>query len=173
MDVRASRRTTSRRRDHRRASAQGVSLNVRTTPEADHHVRAIDEWWRKHRTAAPNLFSRSRKPRSRSSARRPTSDIRIEDRPSEARDGFSWYVVVITSTTCRSTTRWSLWRFGTPAAEVAHHFDSSNRGGPAFQALDRTRQPVRRQTGVKRYMDATNALPLRRSILSGTCLRST
>jgi plasmid stabilization system protein ParE len=33
-----------------------VSLNVRTTPEADQHVRAIDEWWRSHRTAAPNLF---------------------------------------------------------------------------------------------------------------------
>jgi plasmid stabilization system protein ParE len=33
-----------------------VSLNVRTTPEADHHVRAIDEWWRKHRTSAPNPF---------------------------------------------------------------------------------------------------------------------
>lgn len=33
-----------------------MSLNVRTTPEADDHVRAIDEWWRKHRTAAPSLF---------------------------------------------------------------------------------------------------------------------
>jgi hypothetical protein len=33
-----------------------VNLNVRTTPEADDHVRAINEWWRKHRTAAPSLF---------------------------------------------------------------------------------------------------------------------
>ena len=33
-----------------------MNLNVRTTPEADHHVRAIDEWWRKHRRAASNLF---------------------------------------------------------------------------------------------------------------------
>jgi hypothetical protein len=33
-----------------------VNLNVRTTPEADDHIRAIDEWWRKHRTAAASLF---------------------------------------------------------------------------------------------------------------------
>jgi plasmid stabilization system protein ParE len=33
-----------------------VNLNVRTTPEADDHVRAIDEWWRKHRTATLSLF---------------------------------------------------------------------------------------------------------------------
>jgi plasmid stabilization system protein ParE len=33
-----------------------VNLNVRTTPEADDHVRAIDEWWRRNRTAAPSLF---------------------------------------------------------------------------------------------------------------------
>jgi len=30
--------------------------DVRTTPEADRQVRAIDDWWRRHRTAAPNLF---------------------------------------------------------------------------------------------------------------------
>jgi hypothetical protein len=40
------------------SSAQAVNLYVRTTPEADDHVRAIDEWWRKHRTAAPSLFPR-------------------------------------------------------------------------------------------------------------------
>jgi hypothetical protein len=56
VDGRASRRTASRRRDDRRASAQAVSLDVRTTPEADHHVRAIDEWWRTDRTAAPDQF---------------------------------------------------------------------------------------------------------------------
>jgi plasmid stabilization system protein ParE len=33
-----------------------VSLPVRTTPEADAQIRTIDEWWRKNRTAAPNLF---------------------------------------------------------------------------------------------------------------------
>jgi len=33
-----------------------VNLNVRTTPEADDHVRSIDKWWREHRTTAPSLF---------------------------------------------------------------------------------------------------------------------
>lgn len=29
---------------------------VRTTPEADAQIAAIDEWWRRHRLAAPDLF---------------------------------------------------------------------------------------------------------------------
>ena len=33
-----------------------MSLSVRTTPEADAQIRAIDEWWRSHRAAAPDLF---------------------------------------------------------------------------------------------------------------------
>jgi plasmid stabilization system protein ParE len=33
-----------------------VSLQIRTTPEADAQVRAIDEWWRRNRRAAPDLF---------------------------------------------------------------------------------------------------------------------
>jgi hypothetical protein len=33
-----------------------VNLDVRTTPEADSQVRAIDDWWRRYRTAAPDLF---------------------------------------------------------------------------------------------------------------------
>jgi plasmid stabilization system protein ParE len=33
-----------------------LNLNVRTTPEADDQVRAIDQWWRTHRTAASSLF---------------------------------------------------------------------------------------------------------------------
>lgn len=33
-----------------------MTLRVRSTPEADDQVRAIDNWWRRHRTAAPNLF---------------------------------------------------------------------------------------------------------------------
>jgi plasmid stabilization system protein ParE len=33
-----------------------VSLQVRTTPEADAQVRTIDEWWRRNRLAAPDLF---------------------------------------------------------------------------------------------------------------------
>jgi len=32
-----------------------VSLPVRTTPEADAQIRAIDEWWRLNRSASPNL----------------------------------------------------------------------------------------------------------------------
>ena len=31
-------------------------LLVRTTPEADAQIREIDSWWRKNRTAAPDLF---------------------------------------------------------------------------------------------------------------------
>ena len=34
-----------------------MSLPVRTTPEADAQIRTIDDWWRKNRTAAPNLFA--------------------------------------------------------------------------------------------------------------------
>jgi plasmid stabilization system protein ParE len=34
-----------------------VSLPVRTTPEADAQIRAIDDWWRKNRTAAPDVFT--------------------------------------------------------------------------------------------------------------------
>jgi plasmid stabilization system protein ParE len=33
-----------------------VSLPVRTTPEADAHIREIDSWWRGNRPASPELF---------------------------------------------------------------------------------------------------------------------
>jgi plasmid stabilization system protein ParE len=33
-----------------------VTLDVRTTPEADDQVRVIDGWWQRHRIAAPTLF---------------------------------------------------------------------------------------------------------------------
>ena len=33
-----------------------MSLQVRTTPEADDQIGAIDEWWRRNRLAAPDLF---------------------------------------------------------------------------------------------------------------------
>jgi plasmid stabilization system protein ParE len=34
-----------------------VSLPVGTTPEADAQIRAIDDWWRRNRFAAPDLFA--------------------------------------------------------------------------------------------------------------------
>ena len=34
-----------------------MSLRVRTTPEADAQIRAIDEWWRRNRSPSPNLFA--------------------------------------------------------------------------------------------------------------------
>jgi hypothetical protein len=33
-----------------------VSLPVRTTPEADMQIRAIDDWWRENRPTSPDLF---------------------------------------------------------------------------------------------------------------------
>ena len=33
-----------------------MSLPVRTTPEAEVHIRAIDDWWRRHRVASPDMF---------------------------------------------------------------------------------------------------------------------
>lgn len=33
-----------------------MSLLVRTTPEADAQILAIDEWWRSNRSATPDLF---------------------------------------------------------------------------------------------------------------------
>jgi plasmid stabilization system protein ParE len=33
-----------------------VSLSIRTTPEADAQIRAIDEWWRTNRSFAKDLF---------------------------------------------------------------------------------------------------------------------
>jgi len=33
-----------------------VSLPVRTSAEVDEQIRTIDDWWRKNRTAAPDLF---------------------------------------------------------------------------------------------------------------------
>jgi len=33
-----------------------VSLQVRTTSEADDQIGVIDEWWRRNRPAAPDLF---------------------------------------------------------------------------------------------------------------------
>jgi len=33
-----------------------VTLPVRTTPEADAQIRDIDNWWRRNRLAAPDLF---------------------------------------------------------------------------------------------------------------------
>ena len=34
-----------------------MTLPVRTTPEADAQIRAIDEWWRRNRPASPDLFA--------------------------------------------------------------------------------------------------------------------
>jgi hypothetical protein len=34
-----------------------VSLPVRTTPEADAQIGAIDDWCRNNRPASPNLFA--------------------------------------------------------------------------------------------------------------------
>jgi plasmid stabilization system protein ParE len=34
-----------------------LSLQVRTTPEADAQIREIDNWWRRNRTASPDLFT--------------------------------------------------------------------------------------------------------------------
>ena len=33
-----------------------MNPKVTTTPEADHQIRTIDDWWRKNRRQAPNLF---------------------------------------------------------------------------------------------------------------------
>lgn len=33
-----------------------MSLPVQTTPEADAQIREIDDWWRRNRPAAPDLF---------------------------------------------------------------------------------------------------------------------
>ena len=33
-----------------------MSLPVRITPEADDQIGAIDDWWRRNRPAAPDLF---------------------------------------------------------------------------------------------------------------------
>lgn len=33
-----------------------MSLPVKTTPEVDNQIRAIDDWWRRNRQAAPDLF---------------------------------------------------------------------------------------------------------------------
>jgi plasmid stabilization system protein ParE len=33
-----------------------VNLTVRTAPDADDHIRQIDEWWRTSRPSAPDLF---------------------------------------------------------------------------------------------------------------------
>ena len=37
-------------------SAPLASMTVRTTEEADGQILAVDEWWRAHRLAAPDLF---------------------------------------------------------------------------------------------------------------------
>ena len=34
-----------------------MSLRVLTTPEADVQIREIEDWWRRNRTASPNLFA--------------------------------------------------------------------------------------------------------------------
>lgn len=34
-----------------------MSLAVRTTPEADEQIRAIDAWWRANHSASPDLFA--------------------------------------------------------------------------------------------------------------------
>jgi plasmid stabilization system protein ParE len=34
-----------------------VSLQVLTTPEADAQIREIENWWRRNRTASPDLFA--------------------------------------------------------------------------------------------------------------------
>ena len=33
-----------------------MSLPVRTTPDADAQIRAIDDWWRTNRASSPDLF---------------------------------------------------------------------------------------------------------------------
>jgi plasmid stabilization system protein ParE len=32
-------------------------MTIRTTALADEHILAIDDWWREHRLASPDLFS--------------------------------------------------------------------------------------------------------------------
>jgi plasmid stabilization system protein ParE len=34
-----------------------VSLQVLTTPEADSQIREIENWWRRNRTASPDVFA--------------------------------------------------------------------------------------------------------------------
>ena len=34
-----------------------MSLPVLTTPEADAQIREIENWWRRNRTASPDLFT--------------------------------------------------------------------------------------------------------------------
>lgn len=34
-----------------------MNLPVRTTPDADAQIREVDIWWRRNRTASPNLFA--------------------------------------------------------------------------------------------------------------------
>lgn len=34
-----------------------MSLQVFTTPEADAQIREIESWWRRNRTASPDLFA--------------------------------------------------------------------------------------------------------------------
>ena len=34
-----------------------MSLQVLTTPEADAQIREIENWWRRNRSASPNLFA--------------------------------------------------------------------------------------------------------------------
>jgi plasmid stabilization system protein ParE len=120
-----------------------VNLNVRTTPEADDHVRAIDEWWRRNRTAAPSLFLDELAAAFALIASAPNvGHPYIEDRPSEVRDGSCWRAVGTTSTTRRSSTNWSFWQCGTPAAEVDHHFGSSSRPRPVLRAIRRSGTPA-------------------------------
>lgn len=33
-----------------------MTVQVRTTPQADAQIREIDDWWRANRTASPDLF---------------------------------------------------------------------------------------------------------------------
>ena len=34
-----------------------MNLSVRTTPEADAQIHEVDGWWRRNRSASPNLFA--------------------------------------------------------------------------------------------------------------------
>src|SRR5207253_7565496 len=48
--------STARVANSRRTASAALSLQVRTTPEADSQIREIDNWWRRNRAASPNLF---------------------------------------------------------------------------------------------------------------------
>jgi hypothetical protein len=93
-----------------------VSLPVRTTPEADAQILAVDDWWRRIRPASPNLCAEELATAFELVGHAPNIGRLYRPSPVRRRVGFCCRALAITSTTFTAPTMCWCWPYGTGSA---------------------------------------------------------